>query len=58
MDVLLENVVLQVVQLEVKVNKKQTDPLHGPEVSREHPGVWCTISDLAKGLWFICTEQG
>ena len=19
------------------------------------PGVWCTISDLAKGLWFICT---
>ena len=27
MDVLLENVVLQVVQLDVKVNKKQTDPL-------------------------------
>ena len=29
MDVLLENVVLQVVQLEVKVNKKQADPLQG-----------------------------
>ena len=55
MDVLLENVVLQVVQLDVKVNKKQTDPLQGPEVSGEHPGVWCTISDMAKGLWFICT---
>ena len=27
MDVLLENVVLQVVQLDVKVNKKQADPL-------------------------------
>ena len=29
MDVLLENVVLQVVQLDVKVNKKQADPLQG-----------------------------
>ena len=29
MDVLLENVVLQVVQLDVKVNKKQVDPLQG-----------------------------
>ena len=56
MDVLLENVVLQVVQLDVKVNKKQTDSLQRPEVSGEHPGVWCTISDLAKGHWFICTR--
>eukprot|EP00731_Ephydatia_muelleri_P024549 Em0016g820a len=29
MDVLLENVVLQVVQLDVKVNKKQADPIQG-----------------------------
>ena len=29
MDVLLENVVLQAVQLDVKVNKKQADPLQG-----------------------------